>query len=88
MILMEDILMEYILIKDIWKNKFIFLQKYEKYKKFFQGFHFPKYKNRFLLRKHKFFRVSISWNIRNFCRREYFIFLAWGEKCRVSFEKT
>ena len=41
MILMEDILMEYILIKDIWKNKFNFFQKHEKYKKFFQGFHFP-----------------------------------------------
>ena len=41
MILMEDILMEYILIKDIWKNKFNFFQKHEKYKKFFQDFHFP-----------------------------------------------
>lgn len=30
---MEDILMEYILIKDIWKNKFNFFQKHEKYKK-------------------------------------------------------
>ena len=92
MILMEDVLMKYILMKDVLKNKFIF----EKERKIWKLIFLKNKKNIrnifgvslswntwaafFWVNIRIFFNVSISWNIRNLFQGGFLLFFELGEK--------
>ena len=67
--------MKYILMKDIFKNKFI-KKKKEKYKNLFWCFCFPKVF--FWENIASFFGASVSWKIRNFSEGGFLLFFKIG----------